>query len=118
MTPEENSTSVETEGHIHDGDDLLGIDYKNLQQAIKIFRALNNKLRQRIMEKIYEKKKIHVNDLVDCLRIDQSAVSQQLAILRDAGIVSTIRDGRYVFYAIDVDKLAKINTHMKHFLRR
>jgi DNA-binding transcriptional ArsR family regulator len=118
MTTEENADFLEPGENIRKDLDLIGIDYNKLQVVIKLFRALNNKQRQLIIEKIRAKKKINVTELVDSLAMDQSAVSQQLAILRDAGIVSACNDGRFVFYKVNNARLNDINTQIKHFLRR
>jgi DNA-binding transcriptional ArsR family regulator len=41
-----------------------------------------------------------VSDLVERLRIDQPKVSHHLAILRDAGIIRSRREGRHINYSI------------------
>lgn len=45
---------------------------------------------------------VNVSTLADALGATQSNLSHHLRILRDAGLVSDRRDGRYVLYAIDV----------------
>lgn len=41
-----------------------------------------------------------VNELVDALRLNQSTVSHQLRLLRDAKIVSCKRDGKNIYYTL------------------
>jgi len=45
----------------------------------------------------------HVSALVAALDITQSNLSHHLRILRDAGLVTDRRDGKYVLYSLDVD---------------
>ncbi len=42
----------------------------------------------------------NVNKMKDCLKLPQSTVSQQLAILRAQGIVDGVRSGTEVFYQV------------------
>ena len=49
------------------------------------------------------------------LRIEQSVASQHLAILRKAGIVSTMREGKFIFYAINSSRIETINKIVRNF---
>ncbi len=87
------------------------IDYYNVKKAALILRALNHKLRQQLIKLIDEKKKITVTEIYVQLRLEQSVASQHLAILRKAGILSTERDGKFIFYLINtkrIDEVSKI----------
>jgi DNA-binding transcriptional ArsR family regulator len=42
------------------------------------------------------------------LRLEQSVASQHLAILRRAGIVSTTRDGKFIYYSVNYQRLAEV----------
>ena len=42
------------------------------------------------------------------LRIEQSVASQHLAILRRADIVNTTRDGKFIYYTLNEEKLRVI----------
>jgi DNA-binding transcriptional ArsR family regulator len=48
-----------------------------------------------------------VNTLVDSLGCSQPKISRHLAYLRSAGVVSTRREGKWVFYKLDQLKLAE-----------
>jgi DNA-binding transcriptional ArsR family regulator len=41
-----------------------------------------------------------VSELEEALDIHQPTLSQQLAVLRTEGVVSTRRDGKYVYYSV------------------
>ena len=84
------------------------MDLKQVKKAQLILRALNHKLRQEILKIIYEKPNIIVTDLYVKLRIEQSVVSQHLAILRNAKIVKFIRQGKYIKYSVNEDMINHI----------
>ena len=78
----------------------LRIDVIQLKKAALILRAVNHKLRQQIMRLIHQHGKITVTEIYVKLRLEQSVASQHLAILRKAGFVSTLRDGKFIFYSV------------------
>ena len=73
-----------------------------------ILRAMNHKLRQQIIKLIDDNKRITVTEIYVKLRLEQSVASQHLAILRRAGIVKTTRDGKFIYYTVNVDKVKQI----------
>ncbi len=87
----------------------LKIDYLLVKKASLVLRALNHKLRQQIIRMLDEKRKMTVTDIYIQLRLEQSVVSQHLAILRRAGVVQTEREGKYIYYLINYERLAHIN---------
>ena len=85
------------------------IDYLLIKKASLVLRALNHKLRQQIIKMLDEKRRMTVTDIYIQLRLEQSVVSQHLAILRRAGVVQTERDGKYIYYLINYERFAHIN---------
>lgn len=79
-------------------------NYSAVKKAALVFRAVNHKLRQQILAIIEDKEKT-VTELYVILRIEQSVCSQQLSILRRAGIVKVRRDGKFVYYRLDYSRL-------------
>ena len=69
-------------------------------------RALNHPLRQSIL-KIIETNdnRMNVTDVYTRLRLEQSVASQQLAILRKQGFVSTNRDGKIIWYSVNQSEI-------------
>ncbi|MFT3979696.1 MAG: metalloregulator ArsR/SmtB family transcription factor [Ferruginibacter sp.] len=90
--------------------DSLKINYHNLKKAALVLRALNHKLRQQILNLIETEKKITVTEIYVRLRLEQSVASQHLAILRRAGIVSTQRDGKFIYYTVNYKRIDEINS--------
>src|SRR3954467_889770 len=97
-------------------DATVKVDFINLKKAAMILRALNHKLRQQIVRILDEHKKLTVTELYIHLRLEQSVASQHLAILRRAGIVKTERDGKFIHYMINTDRLSDVNRFIGELL--
>ena len=87
----------------------LKIDLLQLKKAALILRAINHKLRQQILKLIHQKEKITVTEIYVKLRLEQSVASQHLAILRKAGFVTTVRDGKFIYYPVNSQRLQEVN---------
>lgn len=87
----------------------LKIDAIQLKKAALIFRAINHKLRQQIIKFINQHGKITVTQIYVKLRLEQSVASQHLAILRRAGFVTTERDGKFIYYSVNHNRIAEIH---------
>ena len=94
----------------------LKVDLLHSKKAAMILRALNHKLRQQIVKLIDEQKKVTVTEIYVKLRLEQSVASQHLAILRRAGIVSTIREGKFIFYNVDYARLEQVNQFVENLV--
>ena len=81
-----------------------------------ILRALNHKLRQQILKLIDEHQKMTVTEIYVKLRLEQSVASQHLAILRRAGIVVTVREGKFIFYMVDYHRLEQVNQFVEQLV--
>ena len=87
----------------------LHINYYNIKKTALVLRSLNHKLRQQIIKIIYENDKLAVTEIYVQLRLEQSVASQHLAILRRAGIVSTKREGKFIYYTINKQRVKAID---------
>jgi len=76
-----------------------------MKQAVKIFKALSDPTRLRILMLLLQKE-LCVCELVFILKMEQSRISHQLRILRDADLVEDIREGKWTNYRIP-DKTKK-----------
>ena len=97
-------------------DNLPDIDYYNIKKAAMVLRSLNHMLRQQVIKTIDDNKRITVTELYINLRLEQSVASQHLAILRKAGIVSTERGGKFIFYTINSSRIEGINEFVKNLV--
>ena len=94
----------------------LKVDLLHSKKAAMILRALNHKLRQQIVKLIDEQQKMTVTEIYVKLRLEQSVASQHLAILRRAGIVITTREGKFIFYTVDYNRLEQINQFVEQLV--
>ncbi|MTJ83966.1 MAG: winged helix-turn-helix transcriptional regulator [Telmatospirillum sp.] len=72
-----------------------------------IFKALADPTRRAIFEKLASGA-MNASALRQGMEISQPAMSQHLAVLRNAKLVREERDGRFVNYEVDPDGLALI----------
>jgi DNA-binding transcriptional ArsR family regulator len=103
MRKQKNETVV-----LKQGEENIKLDYAELRKAVLVLRAINHKLRQRIIDLLDESDNMTVTDIYIKLRLEQSVASQHLAILRRAGVVTTQRQGKFINYSLDRDRLAQI----------
>ena len=94
---------------LSNGDISTKVDLIQLKKSAAILRALNHKLRQQIVRLLNETKKMTVTEIYVKLRLEQSVASQHLAILRIAQIVTTKRDGKFIFYSVNYERIEEIN---------
>lgn len=84
----------------------VNINDDKLQLSSDILRALAHPLRLKILEFIDQNETINVNKIYNTLKLEQSITSQHLRILRAAGLVATERDGKFIHYKVDYDRLS------------
>ncbi|MBP7398620.1 MAG: helix-turn-helix transcriptional regulator [Chitinophagales bacterium] len=84
------------------------LDYNSYRRTVIILRAVNHKLRQHIIRLLDDNKEMTVTEVYIKMRMEQSVASQHLAFLRKAGVVSTNRKGKYIFYSLNYDRLKEI----------
>lgn len=111
-TPQATSSRAEKSTH----GPLNETDYLKIKKASLVLRAVNHKLRQLIIQTIYDHKRISVTDLYVKLRLEQSVASQHLAILRKAEIVSTVREGKFIFYTVNQDRIEDVMTFVRNLV--
>lgn len=95
----------------------LKIDVIQLKKAALILRAINHKLRQQILKLIHQHGKMTVTEIYVKLRLEQSVASQHLAILRKAGYVNTLRDGKFIFYSVNYSRLDQVHSIVHDLLK-
>jgi DNA-binding transcriptional ArsR family regulator len=97
--------------------DDVKIDAIQLKKAALVFRAVNHKLRQQIIKFINQHGKITVTQIYVKLRLEQSVASQHLAILRKAGFVITERDGKFIYYSVNHNRIAEVHKVAQDLLK-
>src|SRR5262245_40677196 len=80
----------------------------------KIFRALADPSRRAIFQAL-TRGEVAVKDLTARFDISQPAVSQHLAALKDAGLVSDRREGRCAYYRVEPHGMKPLIDWIAHY---
>ena len=70
-----------------------------MKDMLKVFKALSDATRLRLVLLLMERD-LCVCELVFILKMEQSRISHQLRVLRDADLVEDVREGRWMIYRI------------------
>ena len=76
-------------------------------QQYELFRTLGHPVRIRVLE-LLESRPMVVRDLLAEIEVESSSLSQQLAVLRRAGLVTSTRRGGSVEYSLATDRVAEL----------
>ena len=88
-----------------------------MKDTSRIFKALAEETRLRIMALLLVEGELCVCDLVAALQLPQSTVSRHLAYLRNHGLVDDRRGGVWMYYSI-AERESGLSRHLLDFLRR
>jgi len=80
---------------------------EELYDLAELFKVFGDSTRIRILFVLFEAE-VCVCDLAETLRMNQSAVSHQLRILKQAKLVTSRREGKSVFYSLADDHVRTI----------
>jgi len=72
--------------------------------CVDFCKALADDTRQQILEMLQERE-MCVSDVVAAFNMSQPTISHHLHILKRFGLVTSRKEGKQVFYAIDRDKV-------------
>ena len=85
---------------------------KHSSEAAALMRQLSNPNRLMIVCSLIDQE-MSVGELNDAVPLSQSALSQHLAGLREAKLVSTRRDGQTIFYRLNGDNARQVVAVLK-----
>jgi len=80
----------------------------DLERASRLFHALSDGTRLSILHRLRLGERC-VCDLTDALDAAQSRLSFHLKVLKDAGLVTDRREGRWMYYTLNTDTLADVS---------
>jgi len=88
-----------------------------IPRAASFFKVVGDETRMKILCAVAERE-LCVNDIAQAVSMTKSAVSHQLKLLKDAGLVKSRRDGKNIFYSLDdqhvVDIIDLAFIHIEH----
>ena len=79
----------------------------DLERAARLFHALSDETRLSILQRLRLGERC-VCDLTDALDAAQSRLSFHLKVLKDAGLVTDRRDGRWMYYTLNTETLGEV----------
>jgi len=83
-------------------------------EAAHVLNLLGNEKRLLILCYLIAGKELKVGDIVSAVQISQSALSQHLTKLREAGIVTFRRDSQTLYYRISDPRVSKLIRLLKN----
>jgi ArsR family transcriptional regulator len=87
---------------------------KAIQAKARLLKAIANPVRLCIMEQLVQNGEMNVSEMVNCMGVSQSLISQHLAKLRDQGFVNAERRGTLVFYSCKNNALSELIQFLTH----
>lgn len=87
---------------------LAGVDDRTLEELVDVFKSLADRWRLLILMILAKEGEMHVKAIGELLGQSQPAVSHHLTQLKNAGLVSYRREGKYNHYAIDSELASEI----------
>ena len=83
----------------------MALATSEVEATLRLFRALGDETRLRLLEQLHGGEQC-VCDLTDELEASQSRLSFHLKTLKDAGLVTDRREGRWVYYMVNPEAFA------------
>jgi len=87
-----------------------------MRDFVKLFKALSDETRIRIL-KVLLGRECCVCEVMQALDISQSRASRNLGILEDAGFIKSKRDGLWIVYSIDEQRMNSYTAPLIELLR-
>jgi len=87
-------------------DERIGTE--KLMRASELLKVAAHPQRLAILDLLGGKKRMCVSDLVEALGIEQAILSQHLTLMRDKGLLSVAREGKYSYYNLEQPGFLKI----------
>ena len=81
---------------------------EQLDKAANMLKAMAHPVRIAILNFLDDGKKLSVTEIHELLNIEQSTTSHHLGILKDKGVLGSIREGKNTYYFLKHDNLSGI----------
>ncbi len=87
--------------------DQHNISIEKLEFAAEMLKAMAHPMRMAMVAFIHDSEKT-VTEIYEHLGVEQTTASQQLAVLKNKGIVLAKRDGKHVLYSLRNTKILQV----------
>jgi DNA-binding transcriptional ArsR family regulator len=71
------------------------------------FKALNDKTRREILELLKERD-MTAGEIADSFNISKPSISHHLDLLKQANLVSSVKEGQFIYYSINLTVIDEI----------
>lgn len=88
------------------------------QQMSKVFTALGDEHRQRLLLTFEPGERLNVGQLAEVSTLSRSTVSHHLKILREAGVLDSEKLGKEVYYWVAKEYLAQVFGDVSRYLEQ
>jgi ArsR family transcriptional regulator len=85
--------------------------------VLACFHALSEPLRLSVVELLLSQE-LCVCDLCDRLHVSQSKLSFHLKTLKEAGLIRSRQEGRWIYYSLNVAQFAILEQYLADFRRK
>lgn len=82
----------------------------------KGFHALSDSIRIEVLD-LLKTQELCVCELLEVLNISQSKLSFHLKTLKEAGLVRTRQEGRWIYYSLNLSQLVLLEQYLADFRR-
>lgn len=96
----------------------ITIDYAKATKAAKTLQAICHPLRLQMLALLDGDEASNVSKIYTVMQIEQSIASQHLRLLRLADLVKTTREGKFIHYKIDYQKIDRLVKSVRTFLEQ
>ncbi|WP_062051363.1 metalloregulator ArsR/SmtB family transcription factor [Bacillus sp. JCM 19034] len=86
------------------------VDKENLAVATKIFKAMADETRLKIVYALVQEEELCVCDVANIINASTATASHHLRHLRQLGIANSRKEGKLVFYSLDDDHVKMLVT--------
>jgi ArsR family transcriptional regulator, arsenate/arsenite/antimonite-responsive transcriptional repressor len=80
------------------------------------FHALSDPLRISVLERLRQRE-LCVCDLCDALGVSQSKLSFHLKTLKEAGLVNSRQEGRWIYYSLNLPQFTALEQYLADYRR-
>ena len=72
-----------------------------------LFKALNDPTRREILE-LLKKRDLTAGEIADQFNISKPSISHHLDLLKQAGLVESVKQGQYIYYSLNTTVMDEI----------
>ncbi len=88
----------------------------SLEEIAQGFHALSDTIRIQILEHL-QQKELCVAELCDIIHSSQSKLSFHLKVLKEAELVYTRHEGRWIFYSLNMAQFVRLEQYLAEYRR-